>query len=72
MTAQIQAELAQLRPLLNGTIIALLHAAPTANNLHPPGFGFIVLAKTGRKFNVWVDCDPEGNGPGHLNIAPSR
>ena len=20
-------------------------------------------------FNVWVDCDPEGNGPGHLNIV---
>ena len=20
------------------------------------------------KYNVWIQCDPEGNGPGHLNI----
>ena len=30
-------------------------------------FGFRV-EKDGKKFSVWVDCDPEGNGCGHLNI----
>lgn len=30
-------------------------------------FGFRV-EKNGKKFSVWVDMDPEGNGCGHLNI----
>ena len=30
-------------------------------------FGFRV-EKDGKTFSVWVDCDPEGNGCGHLNI----
>ena len=30
---------------------------------------FGLTLRRGRKtLNVWVDCDPEGNGPGHLNI----
>jgi len=31
-------------------------------------FGFRVKNKEGKEMNVWVDCDPEGNGCGHLNI----
>lgn len=30
-------------------------------------FGFMV-SKGNERFTVWVDQDPEGNGPGHLNI----
>ena len=37
---------------------------------HTKDFGsFGLTLRRGRKtFNVWVNCDPEGNGPGHLNI----
>jgi len=31
-------------------------------------FGFRVEDEHGKAFSVWVDCDPEGNGCGHLNI----
>lgn len=31
------------------------------------GFGFTV-SKGKENFVVWVDSDPEGNGPGHLSI----
>lgn len=27
------------------------------------------LKKGSKALNVWVDCDPEGNGPGHLHIG---
>jgi len=33
-------------------------------------FGFRVV-KGKKKFNVWVSRDPEGNGPGHLEIEPT-
>ena len=37
-------------------------------------FGFDVVVKAPGRGNynvlrVWVDCDPEGNGPGFLNIG---
>ena len=31
-------------------------------------FGFVVKTPKGHTLRVWVNCDPEGNGPGHLDI----
>jgi hypothetical protein len=28
----------------------------------------LVLEKDGKKKQAWIDQDPEGNGPGHLDI----
>jgi len=59
-----EAELAQLPQLVGGTIIAALDGGDS--------FGFRVRTKSGAALDVWVDCDPEGNGPGHLNITPAE
>ena len=33
------------------------------------GESFGLKLKKGKEtLSVWVDCDPEGNGPGHLHI----
>ena len=55
-----EAELKQLHPLVGGTLTAALDGGDS--------FGFRVQTPDGRSFDVWVDCDPEGNGPGHLNL----
>lgn len=68
MDAYSQAELAQLTPLIGGVITAALHSPGPCGE--PDSFGFAVRTRTGKTMNVWVDCDPEGNGPGHLNIEP--
>lgn len=31
-------------------------------------FGFTANLASGKSVDVWVQCDPEGNGPGWLNI----
>ena len=31
-------------------------------------WGFSVIFKKKPRLEVWVVCDPEGNGPGHLYI----
>lgn len=69
-TQLLDAELKQLQPLVGGIITGLVHEAPSAANLHTGSFGFRVrLAGPKRaEVTVWVDADPEGNGPGHLNI----
>ena len=70
----IQAELAQARQLVGGTIIATLQDEPgTARGTANEGsFGFQVRTLKGQVLDVWVDCDPEGNGPGHLEIEPDK
>ena len=61
----VAAEIQNAHQLLNGVIEAVITTKPD-NNM--PGFGLQV--RRGKQlFNVWVDCDPEGNGPGHLNIV---
>lgn len=64
---QHEAEVKQARQLVGGTIETILETLPDADT--GPSFGLLVVNK-GRRFHVWVDCDPEGNGPGHLNIEP--
>ncbi len=61
MTA-VEAEIRQAHQLVGGVIEAVLETPPIE-----PGFGLRVR-KGGTTFHVWVDCDPEGNGPGHLEI----
>ena len=50
--------------MLNGVIEAVITTKPGRD----AGFG-LQVRKGARLFNVWVDCDPEGNGPGHLDIV---
>ena len=58
-------EVKQLLPLVNGTITKAIISQSRDT------FGFEVRQPDGKLVNVWVDCDPEGNGPGHLNIEPA-
>ncbi len=61
----VSAEIQNASQLLNGVIEAVITTKPDDSM---PGFGLQV--RRGKQlFNVWVDCDPEGNGPGHLNIV---
>jgi hypothetical protein len=60
---QVAAEVAQARILVGGSIEVVL------TNPDSRSFGLHVV-KNGQHYDVWVDRDPEGNGPGHLNITP--
>ena len=55
----------QLLPLVDGTITKAIISQSRDS------FGFEVRRPDGKLVDVWVDCDPEGNGPGHLNILPA-
>jgi hypothetical protein len=58
---QVQAEVRQAQQLVGCTVEAICHTEDFGS--------FGLTLRRGRKtLNVWVDCDPEGNGPGHLNI----
>ena len=57
----VAAELKQLRPLVGGVITHLLEDKES--------FGFVVRLPNGKNVSVWVDMDPEGNGPGHLELV---
>ncbi len=66
MTTQlVAAEIQNANQLLNGAIEAIITNEPDDSM---PGFG-LQVRHSKQLFNVWVDCDPEGNGPGHLNIV---
>ena len=57
----IEAEISQAQQLVGAVVESVCHTADFAS--------FGLTLRRGRKtLNVWVDCDPEGNGPGHLNI----
>ena len=60
-----EAECRSLQSLIGGSIEGIIE--DTASDY--PFHGLLVINK-GRRFHVWVQCDPEGNGPGHLNIEP--
>ena len=48
----------------------LLHQAEANGKSDTPGeyWGFRIRLRNGREAHVWGNCDPEGNGPGHLEI----
>ena len=59
-TEECQAEADQILEQLSGGVIG----NPIVSD---ESFGFHV-EKDGKTLKVWVDRDPEGNGPGHLEI----
>ena len=61
----IEAEVKQAQKLVGYQVVGVCR---TANQ---DSFGLIVR-KGSRTLNVWVDCDPEGNGPGHLNLEVEK
>ena len=62
MNSEIQAEIQNAQPLVGGTILSFF--TDTGGEY----CGFRMHLRNGREANVWVNCDPEGNGPGHLEI----
>ena len=62
MNSEIQAEIQNAQPLVGGTILSFFTDTPGEY------WGFRVRLRNGREAHVWVNCDPEGNGPGHLEI----
>ena len=62
MNSEIQAEIQNAQPLVGGTILSFFQD-PTHEY-----WGFRIHLRNGREAHVWVNCDPEGNGPGHLEI----
>lgn len=63
MTRQhIQWEASQARLLVGATIHAIIKTSDSE------AFGLKVQLANGDFRSVWIECDPEGNGPGHLAI----
>jgi len=63
MTPQEAIE-AHLKPLAGGKIESGIVDDTEPNR---PFYGLRVT-NNGKNYNVWVSRDPEGNGPGHLDI----
>lgn len=59
----VKAEASNARRMLGGTVVKVA-VDPEANS-----WAFQLRFPNGRKADVWVMCDPEGNGPGHLDIV---
>ena len=57
----VEAEIKQAKQLLGFAVVGVCHTADFGS------FG-LTLKMDRKALNLWVDCDPEGNGPGHLNI----
>ena len=52
----------ELKKLVGGKITDTVMTKDNEN------YGFVVEAEDGTKKVCWVDCDPEGNGPGFISI----
>lgn len=63
--------LAQLRPLVGGTITNLTRSG-VDEVFGDEFFGLEVTQPTGEKFIVWFYADNEGNGPGSFEIQYER
>jgi hypothetical protein len=57
----VEAEIKQARQLVAFTVVGICHTEDFGS------FG-LTLRRGLKTLTAWVDCDPEGNGPGHLNI----
>jgi hypothetical protein len=55
-------EIKNAKPLLDGKIIGFF------KEKGDEGYWGFVVQKDKKFYDVWVNCDPEGNGPGHLSI----
>jgi hypothetical protein len=56
----------QLKQLVGGKITDTVVASDGES------YGFVVKTKGGTEKVCWVDCDPEGNGPGWLQIEEQK
>ena len=65
--ARTMAETAQVT-LVGGTVTSVFITPADEANALPEGYGFTVKSVDGVTRNVFVLMDPEGNGPGHLEI----
>jgi hypothetical protein len=54
-----------LEQLLGHTVIRVVKAKDSE---YTEGSYGLVLECNGKKKQAWIDQDPEGNGPGHLDI----
>jgi hypothetical protein len=66
------AALTHLSALVGGTVVGVIHDGGDA---HDGFFGLRVRinddkTRTTSFLHVWIQRDPEGNGPGHLAIEP--
>lgn len=64
MKTEAQAEIENAKRLVTGRIIGFIEDGQGY-------WGIQVKLPTGKCFDVWINCDPEGNGPGHLDIQES-
>ena len=58
---QVRAEVRQAQQLVGAVVESVCHTQDFSS------FG-LRLQGNGKTVVAWVDCDPEGNGPGHLNL----
>ena len=59
----------QLKPLIGGTIISVVHGGDETGNLDEDSYALIVLMMPKRElYKVWIDRDAEGNGPGWVVV----
>ena len=62
-TQELDAYTNYLKPLIGGNIEAMIYDESEGQL-----FSGLMVNNKGIKYTVWVLCDPEGNGPGHLDI----
>lgn len=61
-------EIKNAKQLLDGKITGFI-TDPSDEEYGGDAFWGFTVQKGKKTYNVWVNCDPEGNGPGHLAIA---
>lgn len=61
----VQAEVDQAKLLIGFTVEGVCHMEDDES------FG-LTLRRGKERLTVWVDSDPEGNGPGHLAIEEAK
>jgi hypothetical protein len=63
--SNVEAEVEQAKRLVGFTV--------EDAHLSEDGETFALTLRRGKQWlTVWVDCDPEGNGPGHLQIEEPK
>ena len=61
----VKAEVEQANRLIGFTVEGVCHTKDFES------FG-LTLRRADERLTVWVGCDPEGNGPGHLAVEEEK
>lgn len=69
MPSHVDFQLHQLCPLLGATVTALARTAPGEDDFEPEYFGLVLTMPDGQQRTLLILSDPEGNGPGAVEIA---